>query len=100
MKEKSLISKNEKCFGFFKMDKKNVQILKARIFYAKSVNCDDKKILACHYKKNNFQFVTINFRFYIWTFLGLSMVWQCLAIFSIAKIAKIYKIILLIHLTL
>ena len=61
MKRKLLISKNEKYLNFFKMDKKNVQILKARIFYVKCVNCDDKKFLACGYKNNNFHFVTIIF---------------------------------------
>ena len=43
MKEKPPFSKNEKCFSFFKMDKKNVQIPKTQIFYGKSVDCDDKK---------------------------------------------------------
>jgi len=61
MKRKMRISKIEKCFNFFKMDKKNVQNKKAWIFYEKCVNCDDKKFLASHYKKNNFNFVTINF---------------------------------------
>ena len=61
MKEKHPFSKNEKCFNFFKMDKKNVQISKTQIFYGKSVDCDDKKILASHDKKNFLKFVTINF---------------------------------------
>jgi hypothetical protein len=43
------------------MDKKNVHFQKARIFYGKSIDCDDKKILWCGHKKNNFQIVTINF---------------------------------------
>jgi hypothetical protein len=63
MKGFDRLSVFEKCFGFFKMDKKNVQILKAQIFYEKVVNCDDKKNLASGCKKNNFQFVTINFLF-------------------------------------
>ena len=61
MKRKSRLSKNEKYFNFFKMDKKNVQNFLAQIFYGKIVNCDDKKFLASHYKKNNSQIVTINF---------------------------------------
>jgi len=87
MKRKDKISKNEKCFSFFKMDKKNVQILFSRIFYAKVVNCDDKKKLTCGNKKNNLKFVTLIFKFKKWTFLNLSMFWQYLAMFSIAKIA-------------
>ena len=46
MKRKDRLSKNEKCFSFFKMDKKNVQICFSRIFYVKVVNCDDKKKLS------------------------------------------------------
>ena len=61
MKRKCLISKNEKCFSFFKMDKKNVQISFSRIFYAKVVNCYDKKILASHRKKKISKIVTIKF---------------------------------------
>jgi len=61
MKRKHRLLKNEKYFSFFKMDKKNVQNFKAQIFYGKIVNCDDKKILASHHKKNNSQIVTINF---------------------------------------
>ena len=61
MKRKDRLSKNEKYFNFFKMDKKNVQNFLAQIFYGKIVNCDDKKFLASHYKKNNSQIVTINF---------------------------------------
>ena len=90
MKRKEGLSKNEKCFSFFKMDKKNVQILFSRIFYAKVVNCDDKKILASHNKKNNYKIVTIIFKFKNWTFLNLSMFCQYLAMISIAKIAKKY----------
>jgi hypothetical protein len=36
MKRKKLIFKSEKYFDFQKMDKKNVQIFKTRIFYGKS----------------------------------------------------------------
>jgi hypothetical protein len=61
MKENMQISKIEKCFDFFKMDKKNVQISKARIFYGKTVECDDKKNLASSLRKNNSKIVTINF---------------------------------------
>ena len=61
MKGNDRLLKNEKCFDFFKMDKKNVQKNLAQIFYGKFVNCDDKKILTSHYKKNNSQFVTIIF---------------------------------------
>ena len=61
MKEKPPFSKNEKCFNFFKMDKKNVQIYISQILYGKSGSCDDKKILASHDKKKFFKFVTINF---------------------------------------
>ena len=46
MKENPLILKIEKYFNFFKMDKKNVQIKKAWIFYEKTVERDDKKNLA------------------------------------------------------
>jgi len=61
MKEKILISKNEKCFNFFKMDKKNVQKKKAWIFYEKIVNCDHNEKLSSGHRKNNFQFVMIFF---------------------------------------
>lgn len=88
MKENDRLLKNEKCFDFFKMDKKNVQNFLAQIFYGKFVNCDDKKFLASRHKKNNYQFVTIIFSFKNWTFLDLSMFCQYLAMFSIAKIAK------------
>ena len=70
------------------MDKKNVQILKAKIFYEKSATCEHFLKLWCGHKKNNFDFVTINFSLNFWTFFDLSMFWQYLAIFSIAKIAK------------
>ena len=76
MKRKLLISKNEKYFNFLKMDKKNVQILKARIFYEKCVNCDDKNFLACGYKNNNFRFVTVKIPSHFWTFFDLAMFWQ------------------------
>jgi len=56
-----LISKNEKYFNFLKMDKKNVQFSKARIFYEKTVECDDKKKLTSGHKKNNFHFVMLIF---------------------------------------
>jgi hypothetical protein len=59
MKRKSLILKIKKYFNFLKMDKKNVQKKKARIFYEKYVSCDDKKFLSSHHKKTNFNFVTI-----------------------------------------
>lgn len=61
MKRKDRLLKNEKYFNFFKMDKKNVQNFLAQIFYGKFVDCDDKKNLASHRKKNNSQFVTIIF---------------------------------------
>ena len=54
MKENDRLLKNEKYFNFFKMDKKNVQNFLAQIFYVKIVNCDDKKKLSCHHKKNNY----------------------------------------------
>ena len=78
----------EKCFGFFKMDKKNVQIWKVQIFYEKVVNCDDKKFLASGCQKNNFQIVTINFKIFLVKLWTLAIGWQYLAMFSIAKIAK------------
>ena len=43
------------------MDKKNVQKLKAWIFYEKCIDCYHKQKLPCAYKKNNFHFVMINF---------------------------------------
>ena len=54
MKENDRLLKNEKYFDFFKMDKKNVQNFFTQIFYVKFVNCDDKKNLSCHHKKNNY----------------------------------------------
>jgi hypothetical protein len=71
------------------MDKKNVQKRKAWIFYGNSLDCEHILKLRCHRKKNNFHFVTIIFSLNFWTFLDLSMFWQYLAMFSIAKIAKI-----------
>ena len=62
MKENLLILKIEKYFNFLKMDKKNVQKIKAQIFYVKTVERDDKKILPSGHRKNNFHFVTIIFK--------------------------------------
>jgi len=78
----------EKYFGFFILDKKNVHFKKAWIFSRKIPICYHILKLASHYQKNNFQIVTINFNFIFWTLLDLSIIWQYLAIFSIAKIAK------------
>jgi len=52
------------------------------------LSCYHNQKLASHYQKNNFQNVTINLKSKIWTFLYLSILWQYLAIFSIAKIAN------------
>ena len=52
------------------------------------LSCYHNQKLASHYQKNNFQNVTINLKSKIWTFLYLSILWQYLAMFSIAKIAK------------
>jgi hypothetical protein len=54
MKENDGLLENEKCFDFPKMDKKNVQNEKARIFYGKSIVCDDKLILWSRRLKNIF----------------------------------------------
>ena len=43
------------------MDKKNVQFLKAQIFYGKCVNCDHNEKLSSGHRKNNFHFVMIIF---------------------------------------
>lgn len=61
MKRKIPISKNEKYFNFLKMDKKNVQFLKAKIFYEKLVSCEHNLKLACEHRKNNFHFVSLKF---------------------------------------
>jgi hypothetical protein len=88
MKEKCVFLNFEKYFGFFILDKKNVHFKKAWIFSRKILICYHILKLASRYKKNNFQIVTINFNFIFWTLLGLSIIWQYLAIFSIAKIAR------------
>ena len=46
MKRNPLISKNEKCFNFLKMDKKNVQIWKVKILLTDKKFCLDKKKLS------------------------------------------------------
>ena len=46
MKRNPLISKNEKCFNFLKMDKKNVQIWKVKILLTDENFCLDKKYLS------------------------------------------------------
>ena len=61
MKRNPLISKNEKCFNFSKMDKKNVQFSKTQIFYEKCLNCDHNEKLSSGHIKNNFHFVMIKF---------------------------------------
>jgi hypothetical protein len=43
MKRNPLVSKNEKCFNFLKMDKKNVQIWKVKILLTGEKFCLDKK---------------------------------------------------------
>jgi len=43
MKRNPLISKNEKCFNFLKMDKKNVQIWKVKMLLTEKKNRLDKK---------------------------------------------------------
>jgi len=43
MKRNQLISKNEKCFNFLKMDKKNVQIWKVKILLTDEKFYLDKK---------------------------------------------------------
>jgi chaperonin GroEL (HSP60 family) len=44
--EKSTDFKNEKCFNFLKMDKKNVQIWKVKILLTDEKICLDKKKLS------------------------------------------------------
>jgi hypothetical protein len=44
------------------MDKKNVQFSKTQIFYEKCIDCDHNEILSSGHRKNNFNFVTINFK--------------------------------------
>ena len=103
MKGKNRVLNFEKYFDFFKMDKKNVQNQKSKIFYAKSVVCDDKNFLWSPTENIFFNFVTIKFCIKNGTPFWASMFWQYFGNVFNRKIATpydyLYKAIICKHIS-